>query len=57
MYLTVTTTADLVDPSDGRLSLREAVARPVTAKRGGETGEREIQLTGSKVLTAGDFRF
>ena len=36
MYLTVTTPADVIDPSDGKLSLREAVAR-ANASSGADT--------------------
>ena len=54
MYLSVTTAADLVDPSDGKLSLREAVAR-ANASAGTDTIVFTASIEGTTlVLTQGE---
>src|SRR5690242_18309378 len=53
-YLTVTTQADVVDPSDGQLSLREAVAQ-ANATAGADYIKFVVTLEGQTlVLTGGE---
>ena len=59
---TVTTTADLVDPNDGELSLREAVARanatttPDTIVFGGAVEGQTLTLSGGELVLRQDVR-
>ena len=53
-YLTVTTQADVVDPGDGQLSLREAVAQ-ANASAGADSIKFVVTLEGQTlVLTGGE---